>query len=142
MYAIFSCINELPPKLRYLVENIVVHSFISGAQFDFNNYLKYNKEIDTLLDKGIILNNSKTITLSINGLIADAPARCKALNSKCFMGSFGCIKCYHPTTRNDENNKQIYTYDPTVPLRTSASYQASHHYIIRLLPRTARTWLS
>ena len=46
IWALFSCIVELPPKLHYKIENIIYHSTIGGAEPEFNNFLSvYNSDI-------------------------------------------------------------------------------------------------
>lgn len=54
MWAIFSCIAELPPSLRWSSENILFHSIWSGSGIDFNLFLeKYNKPISDIQNDGI-----------------------------------------------------------------------------------------
>ena len=125
MWAIFSCVAELPPSLRFSYENIIFHSIWSGPDLDFNLFLKkYNKNIDDLLVSGIFFNKIKVKT-EILAFIADSPARSKLLNSMQFNGAFGCLFCLHPVDRNSKNTGQIYPIHYNIKLRTRKEYEAN-----------------
>ena len=84
MWAIYSCIAELPPILRNSYENIISHLSWSGSNPDFNYYLEnYNNQIDDLLKNGVEFKNVK-INFRINLFLADAPALAKA----CFCNQY------------------------------------------------------
>lgn len=85
IWAIFSCVVELPPIVRCSFENIIFHSLWAGDDVD-----RYN--------------------IRILGFIADNPARSKVLNCMQFNGYYGCLMCLHPTRRNSKNSAQIYLY--------------------------------
>lgn len=122
MWAIFSCIAELPPILRSSYENIIFHSIWSGPDIDFNLFLKeYNSEIDLLIKSGVKY-KSISIKVKVLGFIGDAPARSKALNTKQFNGTYGCLMCLHPTERNSKNRAQIYPVIYNLKLRTDDLY--------------------
>jgi hypothetical protein len=123
MWAIFSCIAELPPSLRHSSENIIFHSIWSGAGIDFNLFLEvYNKAIDEIVNEGIFF-EGKHINVQILGIIADSPARSKICNTIQFNGKFGCNFCLHPTARNTNNTGQIYPLMENIKLRTNKRYK-------------------
>lgn len=119
MWAIFSCVAELPQIIRRSHENIIFHSLWSGPNLDFNMFLKeYNSQKDDIVKNGLFVNGIKII-VDIHGFIADSPARSKALNCKQFNGKYGCIMCLHPTTRN---STKIYPLLPNIRLRKESTY--------------------
>ena len=92
IWALFSCIVELPPKLHYKIENIIYHSTIGGAEPEFNNFLSvYNSEIDTILLDGI--GNYK---IKIHAATGDSPALAKICKINGHNGYNSCLKCMHP----------------------------------------------
>ena len=98
MWAVFSAIVEMPKILRYSSENIIFHSSWYGLNPDFNIFLeKYNKQIDKIIDSGILMDDGKKIKFKIHTFLGDAPARAKACNCNAYNGKYGCIKCHHPT---------------------------------------------
>lgn len=122
IWAIFSCIAELPPLLRCSYDNILFHSMWSGPNVDFNLFLeKYNSNIDEVIKNGLFFNNKK-ITIKIHAFIADSPARSKATNTKQFNGKYGCIKCYHPSARNSDNTSTIYPVLKKIQIKTNENY--------------------
>lgn len=120
IWAIFSCIAELPPALRNSYENIICHSYWSGSNPDFNKYLEdYNKEIDVLIKNGLQFGDTH-LNIRVYVFIADAPARAKACNTMQFNGKYGCLHCMHPTTY--EQKKTIYKNMLNIKLRTNQMY--------------------
>jgi hypothetical protein len=108
MWAIFSCICELPPLLRQSYENIIFRSLWSGDLEDFNLYFKdYNYDIDDIILNGLTFNDMK-INVNVKIFTGDTPARCKALNCVYFNGKMGCIMCYHPTARHSNKKTTVY----------------------------------
>lgn len=123
IWAIFSCIVELPPIVRCSFENILFHSLWSGNDIDFDLFLyKYNNELDEIIKNGLIINNTK-YNIRILGFIGDSPARSKVLNTIQFNGYYGCLMCLHPTSRNSKNTTQIYPLLENVQLRTDKIYK-------------------
>jgi len=122
IWAIFSCVVELPPIVRCSFENIIFHSLWAGDDVDFNLFLKkYNNELDEIISNGITINNTR-YNIRILGFIADNPARSKVLNCMQFNGYYGCLMCLHPTRRNSKNSAQIYPLINKIELRTDKLY--------------------
>lgn len=123
IWALFSCIVELPSSLRSSYSNIIFHGMWSGPEIDFNLFLsKYNKSLVNLLANGLEIKTIK-LTFKIHGLIADSPARAKALNMKQFNGKFGCTLCMHPSERNSSNTASIYPIlKEKIEIRTNSQY--------------------
>ena len=143
MWALFSCIIELPPSIRYSIENIIFHSTFSGADPEFNNFLSvYNKEIDEILLDGI-----GPYTIKIHATTGDAPALAKVCKISQFNGYNSCIKCMHPGLYLDR--KMVFPNHEKVEARTPNMYKTqvkeaiktSHTYLGIKGPAHLSSWL-
>jgi len=121
IWALLSCIVELPQRIRESHENIISHSMWSGSNPDFNVFLElYNTQTTDLLTNGLIYKD-KLIRFKIHIFVGDAPARCKICKSVQFNGKYGCFNCLHPTSRVGQTT--IYEYIKNVQLRTEEIYK-------------------
>jgi hypothetical protein len=122
MWAIFACIPELPPMLRFSYENILFVSLWSGPNLDFNLFFKEYTEIDDLIINGLVFNQI-LLTFSIHAFIGDSPARSKVCNSMQHNGYFGCLMCLHPADRSSKKRTTIYPLlKESIKIRTNKLY--------------------
>ena len=117
-----SCIAELPPSLRFLKENIIVHSTFSGGEPEFNKLLAvYNKEIDFLLLNGLPSSKlNKVFNIKVHAFIGDAPATAKICKCSQFNGYYSCLKCMHP---GEWVGKMIFKNLLNISPRTTITYK-------------------
>lgn len=95
-WPIIVTINDLPPKLRYLKQNMIVAGLWYDVKVNFNVFLKpFINELNCLYEKGIECKD-KIYKIISGALCVDSVARCKLLKMKQFNGKFGCTYCKHP----------------------------------------------
>ncbi|CAF1009670.1 unnamed protein product, partial [Brachionus calyciflorus] len=121
VYAILGQIFELPPKIRFSMNNIISFLFFIGPKPNFNIlFNEYLKDFVNILNSGIFLKQHKlNINIKIHACVADAPARARISNNKQFNGLYGCLHCLNPGQL--EGNTRIYEYG-NYPLRDKNSY--------------------
>lgn len=96
LWPVIFSINELPPKLRYLKENLVLAGLWFDSNIVFEVFMKpIIEELSLLYENGIeIVGNFTKIICS--AVCLDSVARCKILKMKQFNGGFGSTYCKHP----------------------------------------------
>lgn len=95
-WPIILTINDLPPKLRYLKNNMIVAGLWLDSNVSIDIFMKpFIKELSELYDKGLYISN-KFYKIICTALCVDSVARCKVLKMKQFNGTHGCTYCLHP----------------------------------------------
>lgn len=89
-------ITDLPPRIRYLKENMIVAGLCFDKNISFEVFMKpFIDELCSLFEEGIIV-SKKCFSIICSALCVDSVARCKILNMKQYNGRFGCTYCTHP----------------------------------------------
>lgn len=128
--------NYLPPKIRYLMENILIVGLYCGAkkpQMSTTIMLPFAKEMDDLKRKGIFMwHSNKLIEFSPTVMFCtcDLPARADMQNCKTYSGYHGCPCCKQIGTsvKNPKTGRSYVRFlklEQPAPLRT-------HHDAIQL----------
>lgn len=123
-WAMFGIIADLHPIIRNSYKNIITFYMLGTSKPLLNKFSsKYMKTLENILNDGIKLSNLGTVNIKIVGFIGDSQAIPKALNTKQYNGTFGCIHC---VTEGVQINKtlRVYPFGPTMKLRTSSIYQS------------------
>ncbi|XP_055524982.1 uncharacterized protein LOC129718323 isoform X3 [Wyeomyia smithii] len=96
VYPLFLVVNNLPPKIRFNKNNLILASlwFNSGKP----NMALFHKKIIIELQK---LRNGMSVGTKLYNVVLlhcslDSVARCELLCSKQFNGRYGCTMCLHP----------------------------------------------
>ncbi len=114
IWAIFSQIVELPPRLRNRPENIIFHSLWSGCEPNFSIFLReYNSEIDILISNGID-HNGTHYKIKCHNFVGDGPATSKICNHNQHNGYYPCLKC---DIKGVHEGKMIFPYVKQIQLR-------------------------
>uniref|UniRef100_A0A8D8BA67 (northern house mosquito) hypothetical protein n=2 Tax=Culex pipiens TaxID=7175 RepID=A0A8D8BA67_CULPI len=117
LYPVFIVINDLPPRLRFSKENLIVAAlWLTRAGepsmpllfHDFGNEMRS-------LRKGMNINGME-YKIVVAQCCADSVCRCKLQNSKQFNGYYGCSFCLHPGQHIDGQVR--YPYLDNAVLRT------------------------
>ena len=103
LWPLYFVINELPFKLRHVMENVILAGLWFGElKPNMSIFLKpvFN-ELMKLEQHGIEVKSQLYIYPFISKVVVlagtcDLPAKCLVLNSIQFNGKFGCLKCLQP----------------------------------------------
>ncbi|XP_070554078.1 uncharacterized protein [Ptychodera flava] len=124
IWPMYLAINELPPKVRRLKENIIFSGLWFGeskpAMLNFTAPL--HQSLKRLESSGIeVIINDKAVNVKAFLLCgtADLPAKSLVLNCIQFNGHYGCPKCLQPGkthTTTKKGHVHIFPYDTENPL--------------------------
>ena len=118
IWAMFSCLLDLPPRLRMCYNNIVTHFIVGASNFDLNEFFFIHMQGLKRISFDIydICIEPKPI-----GLIADLPALAKETNMIQYNGYFSCFQCLNPGER--KGNSMTFKYSKNTPVRTNEIYK-------------------
>ena len=126
IWAMFSIILDLPPRLRVCFQNIITHFIIGAHDIDLNEFLSLH--LNGL--KKIQINDVDfNFDIQVNVIIADLPALAKSLNMNTFRGYYPCIQCL--TKGENINKTMVFPYSKNTPLRTNELYDRQVDEAIR-----------
>ena len=132
IWPLYFIVNELPFKLRHIMENVILLWF-GESKPDMTVFLKPAFTELMKLEQGIEVRSplydcpfeSKVIVLAGT---CDLPAKCLVLNTIQFNGSFGCLKCLKPGVTSHiaaRRHTHIYPFcsnDPNGPKRSKKQH--------------------
>lgn len=98
LWPILVVINNLPPSLRFLRENIIVAGlWLSNSEPDLNVFMKpFLQQLRTLACEGLSLFEDTSYKVITICCCVDSVARCKLQQIKQFNGYEACSFCLHP----------------------------------------------
>jgi hypothetical protein len=110
LWPVFICLNNLPLRYRFKMDNLICVGFHYDKSLDMLQYLKpFTMELREInLNGGIETSHGK---LNVYNLLAslDAPAKAKLQNQKQFNAHFGCSYCKEPGQSLEKSMKYINT---------------------------------
>ena len=122
IWSFFLIINELPPKLRVLKENIILAGLWFGSRDPLANLFmnSFVKDLKALY-RGVEFKLRNFNLVRIKGLVVsgtyDLCAKALFLNIQKFNATYGCPNCTIKTRRVD--HVQRYTYIDNITLRST-----------------------
>ena len=125
IWAMFSTILDLPPRLRVCFKNIITHFIIGAQNIDLNEffYLHLNG-----LKKLQIDNIQFEVEIKVKGIIGDLPALAKCLNMNSYRGYYSCIQCM---VKGEMSNKtMIFPFSQNINLRSNDMYSKQVEKVI------------
>ncbi len=128
IWPIFLSLNNLPPQLQMLKNNIITCMiWVAKSKPPMQRFLSYFKEIIQNINLTKLSVNTKddNKTFYVKPLygVFDMIAKAPILNMNQFNGKYGCPSCFHP----GKNFERTQTYPPSTlnyPLRTTTLIQS------------------
>lgn len=111
LYPLFLTINNLPPRLRFDKNNLIIAAlWFNIGKPDMALFHKNFIQQTRRLREGIEIGSEQYKVVVLQNCL-DSVGRCEVLCSKQFNGKYGCTACLHPG--KSVNNQIRYPYQPS-----------------------------